>query len=46
MALSNKVSLVFSYFDDVRSGFVEGLVRYWFVKSVGSLRILAVGVFI
>ena len=46
MAHWNKVSSSSPYPDDVRSGVSEGPVRAWFVRSIGSLQILAVGLFI
>lgn len=42
----NKVYLVSSYLDDVQSGVDEGPVRVLFVKSVDSLQILIIGVFV
>lgn len=51
MAHWNKVSPASSYLVDIQSGVDKGLVRVWFVRSVGSLHILVVivmafGVFI
>ena len=46
MTLWDKVSSASPYLNDIRSGIDEGPVRVWFVKSVSSLQILAVVVFI
>ena len=44
MMLWNKVSPVFPYLDDVRSGTDDGHVRVSSARSEGSLQIFAVGV--